>query len=88
MAYTVTKTPTVFGNKKAVGLVITADAATQVIETGLSVVEWMNLGIQSCNSSNMKIAINSNASGVQSYGVLGLSGFTSGDVIHVTVYGR
>lgn len=88
MAFTVTKYPTVFGNKRAVGLDITADAATQTIETGLKVIEWAQVGIASCNSANFKIAVNSNASGVQSFGVLAVTGVTSGDKLFVTVFGR
>ena len=88
MAFTVTKFPTVFGNKRAVGMELTADAATQTIETGLKVIEWVNVSIGSCNSSNFKIAINSNASGVQSFGVLAVTGVTTGDEIFVTVFGR
>jgi hypothetical protein len=43
MAYTVSKHPTVFGNKAAVGLEITADDATQTIETGLKRIDWTAL---------------------------------------------
>ena len=87
MAFTVTKFPTVFGNKRAVGLKITADAATQTIETGLKVIEWYSLAPSSMNSANFKTAINSNASGVQSNGVFAVTGLTSGDLLYVTVYG-
>ena len=88
MAYTVTKYNTVFGNKKVVGLKIVADAATQTIETGLSVVEWYSIGTGSMASRAVAITINSNASGVQSYGVVGCSGFSTGDEVYLTVYGR
>ena len=88
MAYTVTKYPVNIGNKRAVGMKITADAATQTIETGLKTVEWVNVGLTSMNSSNIHLAINSNASGVQSMGVLAVTGCTSGDLFYVTVYGR
>lgn len=88
MAYTVTRTQTVFGNLRAVIIKVTADAATQTVETGLSVIQGFSVGIGSCTTaSSQRIAINSNASGVQSYGVLGMSGFTSGDLVYVTVYG-
>lgn len=88
MAWTVSRVKTVFGDKRVVILNMTADAATQTVETGLSVIEGMVKGIISCNSGAQKIAINSNASGVQSFGVLGLTGFTTGDVLCVTVFGR
>lgn len=90
MAWTVTRYPTVFGNKKVVGLKLTADTATQTVETGLSVVEWYSLGTfnSMASQTGRYVFINSNASGVASMGVLGCSGFAAGDDIYVTVYGR
>jgi len=89
MAWTVTRTPSVFGNKRAVLIKCTADAATQTVETGLGVVEHVSLGYGSMATFvGPKVFINSNASGVQSLGVLGCSGFTSGDDCYITVYGR
>jgi hypothetical protein len=86
MAYTVTRKNTVFGNERAVHLDILADAATQTIETGLKVIHAHAVSIQSA-AAVFKCYANSNASGVQSMGVLGLSGLTSGDRIYVTVFG-
>lgn len=87
MAFTVTKKQTVFGDMRAVLMEVTADAATQVIETGLKNVMGFSYAPKSMNSSNVHMAINSNASGVQSYGVFSVSGCTSGDNFHVVVYG-
>jgi hypothetical protein len=88
MAFTVVSTPSVFGNKQVRMLKITADAATQTIQTGLSVVEHMDVFRSSMNSAGSKFSVNSNASGVQSMGVIGITGCTSGDECYVTVYGR
>ncbi len=87
MAYTVTKVQSVFGNLRAVLMDVTADAATQVIETGLKNVMGFSYAPQSMNSSNIHMAINSNASGVQSMGVFAVSGNTSGDHFNIIVYG-
>lgn len=88
MAYTVSRgAPTVFGNKRAIAMRITADQATQTVETGLSVVEWHSVSPVSCTTAALKVHPNSNASGVQSMGVIGISGATSGDIFFVTVYG-
>lgn len=90
MAWTVTRTQTVFGDQRTVLLKCTADAATQTIETGLKVV----LGLESHLLASMasitgrKVFPNSNASGVSSMGVLGCSGFAIGDDIYITVFGR
>jgi len=88
MAWTVTKTELSFGNKRGVSLHCVADAATQTIETGLSVIEGHLVGYQSCATGPNFVYANSNASGVQSMGVLGCSGFTSGDNLHILVYGH
>lgn len=88
MAWTVTKVVHVYGDQRVVNLKLQADAATQTIETGLSVIEHFSVGAQSLTSGAPKIYANSNASGVQSNGVLGCSGFTSGDQLYVQVYGR
>ena len=89
MAWTVTRYPTVFVNKAVVGLKLTADAATQTVETGLKNIEWYTQGgfASMASQTGRYIYINSNASGVQSFGVLGCSGFATGDDIYVTVFG-
>lgn len=88
MAYTVTKYPTIFGNKKVVGLRISTDAATQTIETGLTNIEFASVAIISATSANFKFAYNSNASGVAAMGSVALTGMASTDELFVTVYGR
>lgn len=77
---------TVHGNQRCVQMRLTPDAATQTVETGLSYID-MVLDTRASAVTGF-IYANSNASGVASNGVLGCSGFTSGDVIYVTVYGR
>ena len=88
MAFTVTKYHTNMGNKRVVGMDITADAATQTIETGLKVVEYIAADRASCATAAFKIAINSNASGVQSMGVVAVTGVASGDRMFIVAYGR
>lgn len=90
MAYTVTRYKTVFGDKRAVGLKVTTDAATQTIETGLSVIEWFSMGnlASMASQTGRYVFINSSASGVATPGVLGCSGFAVGDDFYVTVFGR
>lgn len=89
MAWTVTRDKAVSGNKRVVYLKLTADAATQTVESGLKLIQHMNwsFGSYATNANGPKIIANSNASGVNSNGVLGCSGFTTGDDIYVTVYG-
>ena|ERR1051325_4859092 len=97
MAFTISSNAnTVFGNTRVVLLRITADAATQTVETGLkNVVFALPLTI-SCTAAttlsagiahDWRVYYNSNASGVQSMGVLGISNAVSGDVKDVVVFG-
>lgn len=88
MAYTVTKVNSVFGNLRSVIMNVTADAATQVIETGLKNVMGFSYGPLSMNTSNIHMAINSSATGIASMGVFSVTGCTSGDNFFVVVYGN
>lgn len=87
MAFTVVSRQSVLGNERVVHMTITADAATQTIETGLKNVYAHATGPQSLSTAAIKVYANSNASGVQSMGVLGISGCVSGDIFFVTVFG-
>lgn len=89
MAWTVTRYPSVFGNKRVVGLKCTADAATQNVETGLKQIDWYSLGSYNSMASQTGryVYINSSATGVSTAGVLGCSGFAVGDDIYITVFG-
>lgn len=89
MAWTVNRINTVFGNKQARLLKVTADAATQTVETGLAVVEHIAIAFGSCTTQvGLKIFPNSGAGGTATNGVLGCSGFTAGDDVYITVFGR
>jgi hypothetical protein len=88
MAFTVSRVRSVFGNQSVVIMEVTADAATQTIETGLKNVIGMSVAKKSMNSSNIKLARNSNASGVQSFGVVSVTGCTSGDLFEIVCYGN
>ncbi len=90
MAWTITRYQSVFGNKRVVGLKCTADAATQNVDTGLSVIEWYSLGAfnSMASQTGRYVYINSSATGVATNGQLGCSGFAVGDDIYITVFGR
>lgn len=88
MAFTVTRVLTVFGDKRVSLLDVTADAATQTIETGLSYCDVALVTPVSAASANFKRAFNSNASGVASNGVVALTGVASGDRFTVIAIGR
>jgi len=89
MAFTVSHVVnTVFGNTRVRGLKITCDAATQTVETGLKVIDAFTVGQLSMASGRAVIYANSNVSGTQSMGVLGISAVANGDVLFVMCYGR
>lgn len=87
MAYTIVRTPSVFGNLRVVCMDVTADAAEQNISTGLGKIIGMSYGPSSMNSSNIHLEVNSSSTGVASPGVIGVSGCTSGDRFFLVVYG-
>lgn len=89
MAWTVTRYPSVFGNKAVVGLKLTTDAATQNVETGLAKIEWYAQGTfnSMASQTGRYMFINSGAGGTALGGILGCSGFAVGDDVYVTVYG-
>lgn len=88
MAWSVTRTQFSAGNKRGVIVSMTADAATQTVEAGVGNIVGSAVNYKSCATGPNFIYTNSNASGVQSMGVLGCSGFTSGDEICVVVFGH
>jgi hypothetical protein len=97
MAFTVSSNAnTVFGNLRTVYIRATADATTQTIETGLKNILFatnmpvsvtVGVSMPTGTALGWRIYINSNASGVQSMGVLGVSNAVSGDVQDIVVFG-
>jgi len=89
MAYTVTKlAQTVFGNKRLVIHTVTADAATEAINTGLQNVDYAILQSNSMASGGTgNIKFNANASGVAAAGYVGVSGVAVGDLFTLFCFG-
>ena len=78
---------TTFGNKKVHVLSCTADAATQSVDSGLDSIDWFQVAPQSMTAIAQVFA-NAGPTGTSIAGQLGCSGFTSGDVFYITVFGR
>lgn len=78
----------VFGDKRVQAYRITADAATQAIDTGLDYIDFFSIGHQSMSTGAYKVAINELAAGTSSVGYIGITGVASGDEMFITVYGR
>lgn len=79
---------TVLGNKRVIALNCLPDAATQAVATGLQVIDYFQVGVQSASTAGFKIYANKDASGAAANGTLGCSGFVSGDNLFITVFGR
>lgn len=90
MAYTVTVVnKTVFGNKRAHLLDVTADAQSGVVDTGHGIVDAFTVGAISMNTNSLvKMRPNINAASAASNGQIMVSGCTSGDRFFLVVYGH
>jgi hypothetical protein len=89
MAFTVTRTPTVFGNKRAILMNVQADAAEGNVDTGLSVIEAMVVGrLNSMSTALPYIRKNVNSTGTATNGTIGCSGLSAGADFDVVVFGR
>jgi len=89
MAFTVSRTKTVFGNYSTVIIQVTADAAEGNIQAGISNVVGFSVGYSSLSTGTAipHVYANANSTGTASPGTIGISGCTSGDVFFITVYG-
>lgn len=87
MAFTIVKNVTVLGNERVVHMDVTADAATQTIEPGLSKIFGVAYCPCSMNSSNIHISPNSGALNTSLVGFIGVTGCTSGDRFFMSVFG-
>lgn len=87
MAWSLTRTHSVFGNQRVVMIDVTPDSAEANIETGLDVVTAFSMGIKSLTAL-AKLDENVDSSGTAANGTIGASGFTSGDEFFLVCYGR
>lgn len=78
----------VFGNKRAVMMTVTADANSGAVDTGLSVIEGISVAVKSAVTGSQKFKANLNSGGTALPGSLFMSSCTSGDDFYVTVYGK
>ena len=89
MAFTVTTENTVFGNKNAKLIKITADGAEANIATGFGVIDFMATPKAiSMATANAFIQPNKNSSGTATNGTIGISGVSAGAEFHCLVFGK
>lgn len=89
MAFTVTRIPTVFGDKRVVLLNVIADGAEANITTGLSFIDAVTVSpMASMATAGAQIRKNVNSSGTVANGTLGVSGLSAAASFDVVVFGR
>lgn len=88
MAFTVTNSMTVFGNKRVNAMKITADAASDTVATGLQSVDFLSIAPISMATLGIRLRANLTAASAASAGKVGISGCTSGDDFWLVAYGH
>jgi hypothetical protein len=87
MAFTLTRTKTVFGNEGVEHIKVLADGAEATIQTSLRRVDAFALGYISMTAIGYTIHPNVGSTATAALGSLGVSGLTSGDEFYITVFG-
>lgn len=82
------KFTTVFGNRRVIGLVVTADGDSGAIETGLGVIDMVVAGPVSAATAGAKFKMNTGALSAAANGQLFVSAAASGDAFSVICVGR
>lgn len=88
MAFTVSTSHTVFGNKRVVGAKVTADAASDTIDVGLGTIDFISYAPLSMTTALIVLRPNATAANSSSLGKIGISGVASGDAFYIVAYGQ
>jgi hypothetical protein len=89
MAYTVTELArTVHGNQRCRQVLVTSDATSGVVDSGMGVVTAFSYAPVSMNTAGIKLRRNLNAASATSAGMIMVDDTTSGDEFILTIYGR
>lgn len=79
---------TVLGNERVVHLIVTADANSGAVDSGLSVIDSISVAVRSAATGSQKFKANLNSAGTALPGSIFCSSCTNGDAFYVTVFGR
>ncbi len=89
MAFSVaSRKQTVFGNERVVHMIVSADANSGAVDSGLSVIDSVSVAVKSAATGSQRFKINVNSGATALLGSLMMSSCTNGDDFFVTVYGR
>lgn len=78
----------VFGNKRVVGLVVSADAASGAVDSGLSVIDGIIASPKSAATASPTFQFNKNSAATALNGSLFIKSAASGDDFYFLVVGR
>lgn len=78
----------VWGNKRVETFVLTADANSGAVDTGISVIEAIMTAVKSAATGSQKFKANLNSGATALNGSIMCSSCTNGDDFYVTVIGR
>lgn len=79
---------TVKGNQREEQIRVTADAASGSVDTGLSVIAFLQHSAQSAATAGYRCFMNQDAALATENGTVAMSGLASGDVVFLTVVGH
>lgn len=88
MAFTIGREASVMGNKRVSLLSCSVDSASGNIDTGLSVVDHVQLCPISMATAAIIIKKNIGSGATSRPGMININGAASGDVFYLCVYGR
>lgn len=89
MAFTATQLfTTAWGNKRVIGLTVTADANSGAVESGLSVIDAIVVSVQSAATGSQNFKKNLNSGTTARNGSIMISSCTNGDAFTVICVGR
>jgi hypothetical protein len=78
----------VFGNKRVVGMTVSADANSGAVDSGLSVIDALLTAVQSAATGAQKFKKNLNSGATALNGSIFCSSCTNGDDFFVVAIGR
>ena len=79
---------TIYGNQRIHHVRVTADATSGAIDTGLAIVDFLQVAAQSCTTTGFRTFMNQNSGLTANNGSVAISGAVNGDVIYLTVFGH
>lgn len=88
MAFTISKEPTILGNKRVMLITCSVDSPSGNVDTGLSIVDGYSFSPVSMATAGIKIARNVGSGATSRPGFININSAVTGDSFFLVVYGR